>query len=445
MAEKKKHLHELLEDDQEPFHLNHYISDLRSQMGYSDLRVKKRKSDNNAATFPPPGLFSCESSCFFTAHKSPDPRKSPLFELRSPGKKKTRDGRVFLQIPARTAAILLDAAARIQKQQSEKGKTTNKARTRGNGFGMFGSVLKLLTNRKPKPRLDNADENAISLERGSEPTSSSSRRERFVEIGDKCFCDSPFHFVLQTSPSSSGPRTPHFTSTATSPARRSTEDEDSDETESLEKVRGQEEEDKEEEDKEQCSPVSVLDPLEEEEEEEDEDHQHEPDHLNLLPCSFDVVQRAKRRLLKKLRRFEKLAGLDPVELEGKMSEEEEDEEEEEEYEDSEEDDNIRIYDSDEEYEDVDEAMTRESRCAEEERSKKKNDERQKKWRMMNAWKVGLGAEEDVDVVVRKDMREETREWTKHGGEVEEAVSDLELSIFFFLIDELSHELVSSSP
>ncbi|XP_010513024.1 PREDICTED: uncharacterized protein LOC104788965 [Camelina sativa] len=294
MAEKKKkHLHELLEDDQEPFHLNHYISDLRSQMGCSDLRVKKRKSDNNVATFPPPGLFSCESSCFFAAHKSPDPRKSPLFELRSPGKKKTRDGRVFLQIPARTAAILLDAAARIQKQQSEKAKTTNKARTRGNR--MFGSVLKLLTNRKPKPRLDNADENAISLERGSEPTSSSSssssRRERFVEIGDKCFCDSPFHFVLQTSPSSSGHRTPHFTSTATSPARRSTEDEDSDETESLEKVRGQEEEDKEEEDKEQCSPVSVLDPLEEEEEEDDEDHQHEPDHLNLLPCNFEVVQR----------------------------------------------------------------------------------------------------------------------------------------------------------
>lgn len=222
MAEKKKkHLHELLEDDQEPFHLNHYIADLRSQMGCSDLRVKKRKSDN-VATFPP-GLFSCENSCFYAAHKSPDPRRSPLFELRSPGKKKTRDGRVFLQIPARTAAILLDAAARIQKQQSEKAKT-NKARTRGNGFGMFGSVLKLLTNRKPKPCLDNTDGNAISLERGSEPTSSSSsRRECFVEIGDNCFCESPFHFVLQTTPSSSGHRTPHFTSTATSPARRSTE------------------------------------------------------------------------------------------------------------------------------------------------------------------------------------------------------------------------------
>ncbi|CAH2059074.1 unnamed protein product [Thlaspi arvense] len=436
-AEKKKnkkHLHELLEDDQEPFHLNHYIADLRSQMGYSDLRVKKRKSENAAVL--PPGFFSCERSCFFAAHsKSPDPRKSPLFELRSPAKKKTRDGRVFLHIPARTAAILLEAAARIQKQQSEKAnKINNKGRNRGNAFGMFGSVLKRLTNRKAKPRLDNTDGHAISSERGSEPTSSSSsRRERFVDIGDKCFCESPFHFVLHTTPLSSGHRTPHFTSTATSPARRSTEDEDSDETESLEKVRGQEEEDKEEEDKEQCSPVSVLDPLEEEE--DDEDHQQrEPGHLNLLSCSFEVVQRAKRRLLKKLRRFEKLAGLDPVDLEGKMSEEEEEEEE---------DDNMRVYDSDEEYDDVDDAISRESGSTEEER-RKKNDERQKKWRMMNACRVGLGAEEDVDEVVRKDMREEAGEWTRHGGEVEEAVSDLELSIFFFLIEEFSHELVSSS-
>lgn len=56
-------------------------------------------------------------------------------------------------------------------------------------------------------------------------------------------------------------------------------------------MRGQEEEDKEEEDKEQCSPVSVLDPLEEEEDDEDH-HQREPDdHLNLLSCSFEVVQR----------------------------------------------------------------------------------------------------------------------------------------------------------
>lgn len=55
-------------------------------------------------------------------------------------------------------------------------------------------------------------------------------------------------------------------------------------------MKGQEEEDKDEEDKEQCSPVSVLDPLEEEEEDEDH-HQHEPDHLNLLSCSFEVVQR----------------------------------------------------------------------------------------------------------------------------------------------------------
>ncbi|KAF8114610.1 hypothetical protein N665_0036s0134 [Sinapis alba] len=404
---KKKHLHELLEDDQEPFHLNHYISNLRSQMGYSDLLVKKRKSENAAVL--PHGFFSCESSCFLATNTN----KSPLFELRSPASKKVRDG---LQIPARTAVILLEAAARIQKQQTEKvNKSKNRARNRGNAFGMLGSVFKRLINRKAKPRLDNADGNTVL----SEPTSSgSSWIERFVEIGDKCFCESPFHFVLHTTPSTSGHPTPHFTSPATSPARRSTEDEDSDETESLEKVRGQEEEE------EQCSPVSVLDTLEEE---EDHYHQREPDHLNLLSSSFEVVQRAKRRLLKKLRRFEKLAGMDPVDqLEGKMlSSSEECEESEEEY-------NTRVYDWDEEYEDVDEeAMARESGCT------------QEKWMMMNAWRVGMGADEYVDAVVQKDMRGEAGEWTRYGGEVEETVADLELYIFLFLIDEFSHELVSS--
>ena len=206
---KKKHLHELLQDDQEPFHLNHYISDLRSQMGCSELRVKKRKSENAAVL--PHGFFSCESSCFFATHAN----KSPLFELRSPASKKVRDG---LHIPARTAAILLEAAARIQKQQNNKSK--NRARNRGNAFGLLGSVLKRLTNIKGKPPLDNADRNAVL----SEPTCrSSSSRERLVEIGDTYFCESPIHFVLHTTSSTSGHRTSHFTSTATSPARRSTE------------------------------------------------------------------------------------------------------------------------------------------------------------------------------------------------------------------------------
>ncbi|CAH8381906.1 unnamed protein product [Eruca vesicaria subsp. sativa] len=416
-AEMKKHLRELLEDDQEPFHLNHYIADLRSQMGHTDLRIKKRHSEN--ATVLPPGLFSCESSCFLATHT-----KSPLYELRSPGKKNSSDGRVFLHIPARTAAILLEAAARIHKKQSKKAnKTNNRARNRGSAFGIFGSVLKRLTNGKAKPSLDNADDaNAVLPE-----TMSSSRRECFVEIGDKCFCESPFHFVLHATLSTSGNQTPHFSSTATSPAQCSSEDEDSDETESLDKkVRGQEAVDKEEEDKEQCSPVSVLDPLEEEE----DHHQREPDHLNLLPCGFEVVQRKKKRLLKKLCRFEKLAEMGPLDLEGKISEEQEDD-----YEESVEDDNMRVYDIDEEYEDVDEAMTRESGGVEEEMRKKNG-------RMMNAWRVGMGAEEAAEAVVQKDIRGEAGEWTRHGEEVEEAVSEIELSIFIFLIDEFSHELIS---
>lgn len=122
--------------------------------------------------------------------------------------------------------------------------------------------------------------------------------------------------------------------------------------------------------------------------------------------------------------------MDPVDLEGKMSEEQEEENEE-----SVEDDNMRVYDLAEEYEDMDEAMARESGWVEEERTKK--------WRMMNAWRLGMGAEEAAEAVVQKDIRGEAGEWTRHGGEVEEAVSEIELSIFIFLIDEFSHELVSS--
>ncbi|KAA8516683.1 hypothetical protein F0562_016811 [Nyssa sinensis] len=49
-----------------------------------------------------------------------------------------------------------------------------------------------------------------------------------------------------------------------------------------------------------------------------------------LECSYAIVQRAKQQLLHKLCRFEKLAELDPIELEKIMLEEQEDDEDDEE-------------------------------------------------------------------------------------------------------------------
>ncbi|XP_068328287.1 ankyrin repeat-containing protein ITN1-like [Pyrus communis] len=73
----------------------------------------------------------------------------------------------------------------------------------------------------------------------------------------------------------------------------------------------------EEEEKEQCSPVSVLDPPF-----QDDDEGHDDEDGFDLKCSYANVLRTKHHLLLKRRRFEQLAGLDPIELEKRMLEEE---------------------------------------------------------------------------------------------------------------------------
>ncbi|CAA6660720.1 unnamed protein product [Spirodela intermedia] len=77
-----------------------------------------------------------------------------------------------------------------------------------------------------------------------------------------------------------------------------------------------------EEKEEQYSPVSVLDPPSDEEEEEDEDHHEDDGHVDSFDRSLAMVQKAKQELLCRLRRFERLAHLDPVELDRRLAEEE---------------------------------------------------------------------------------------------------------------------------
>ncbi|KAM1041020.1 hypothetical protein TB1_029589 [Malus domestica] len=85
----------------------------------------------------------------------------------------------------------------------------------------------------------------------------------------------------------------------------------------------------EEEEKEQCSPVSVLDPpFQDDDEGRDGDGEGDDDEDGCdLECSYANVQRTKHHLLQKLRRFEQLAGLDPIELEKRMLEEDDDDDE----------------------------------------------------------------------------------------------------------------------
>ncbi|CAI9097803.1 OLC1v1034300C1 [Oldenlandia corymbosa var. corymbosa] len=412
MAAPPKHLHELLQQDQEPFQLKNYINDRRSQLkrptpttttnyihpnttsSSSAIQIKKRNpvslTNTNNSTISKRSL--CKHACFFSFNDSPDVRKSPFPDFRSPAKSpcststssgRTKNGTVYLHVPARTAALLLEAAMRIQKQQSSPSSSSilkPKSQNKNMGFGLFSSIIKKLKDRSRNrkcgiqgteseipaklevenvagassseevcscsyhnSRLSSAgwsesnEEKSLDME-----TSTSSYRSPDYEGMDfgaqhsagilscsSCesqFCSSPlspFRFSLQKSPSSGGRRTPDFSPPAASPSRRRNEGK-----KKLYEGNGFAEESKqvepeEEEEKEQCSPVSVLDPPfededdgHEEEDEEDEDEDYDDD----LECSFAFVQRAKEQLLHKLRRFEKLAELDPIELEKRMME-----------------------------------------------------------------------------------------------------------------------------
>lgn len=122
MMAQQKYLHELLQEDQEPFQLKNYIADRR-------IQLKKRQPSN-----------LIKKACFFSFNDSPDPRKSPLFEFPSPVKTKSPCNAIFLNIPARTTALLLEAALRIQNKP--------KSRTK---ISLFGSLRrKLITYRTGK-------------------------------------------------------------------------------------------------------------------------------------------------------------------------------------------------------------------------------------------------------------------------------------------------------
>ncbi|GAV74011.1 hypothetical protein CFOL_v3_17494 [Cephalotus follicularis] len=398
----QKQLLEFLQEDQEPFVLQNYIADrlcqLKRPSPKTHLQVNKRKPISQNSIFP---SSFCKNACLFSFHGSPDPRKSPLFEFQSPVKSPCKSpNAIFLQIPARTAALLLEAALKIQKQSSK-----NKTQNKNQGFGLFGSLFKRLSHRnktmnreicgdgikvsvrdilrsdssvgrqKPynekneheqefiwamekknayetgacemgfycscngKPStavLSESEKKSLGLDLEA---SCSGQSEDFEELElvskdrevidfascDNRFCDSPFRFVLQRS-LFSGRRTPEFLSPPTTPGRHKPEDNINNEVDGLKKLQLEEEE----EEKEQCSPVSVLDPPFEDDhdghEDEDEDEDEEEDGVFDIERSYSIVQKAKQQLLHKLCRFEKLAGLDPVELEKMMSEQEQEQE-----------------------------------------------------------------------------------------------------------------------
>ncbi|XVF55666.1 hypothetical protein PTKIN_Ptkin06aG0055300 [Pterospermum kingtungense] len=524
----QKHLHELLEEDQEPFLLNKYIADRRCQLKKPSrktdhqVQIKKRKTIiSQSSNFP---SNFCKNACFLACSNSPDPRKSPLFEFsRSPAKSPCNKSpsAIFLHIPARTAALLLEASLRIQKQSSNSSKT-KPHQNKSNGGGLFGSIIKRLTHRnrnrkrdigngvatkvsvkdilrwdstvgknnlnqrkmeekisrcemgfsysyngRPSSAVWSESNEQKSLDMDLDTSSSCSQSEDFEEIfmskddvlENKQFFESPFHFVLQRSPSF-GHRTPLFSSPPTSPSRHQKEDMENYEVESLKKLEVEEEE-------EQCSPVSVLDPPFEDDDDghvdDNDDDDDENDGFD-LECTYANVQRAKQQLLHKLRRFEKLAELDPVELEKRMLEQDDDsvicdleEEDEFKHESASLDGDINVdwflqevlNSSFQNLRHIPEGMKRlvSDLIAEEETSEQNcyTDREviaKRVCKRLESWKDVES--NTIDMMVEQDFRRDQLDgWKRNQEQIRETALEVEYAIFGLLMEELSEDLASS--
>lgn len=491
----QKHLKELLNEDQEPFFLKDYIADrqcqLKKQPQNTKLQLKKSKPMSKTTS------ILCKNACFFSLQDSPDLRKSPkLFDFPAspvPNKSPTR---VFLHVPAKTASLLLEAAIRIQKQKSKP-----KTQIKNSSFGLFGSMLKRLTLKNRTQKLKNGVEKTedeikgdmilVNLEQekvatisssvSSSSTSSCSCNGRLSSLdlessssgrsfedddeddndfqfenilkeddsnindsnndGDyySPLCLSPFRFTLpRRSPS------PEYRS----PVRCKLEDNVKYEHESLAKF--QEEED--EEDKEQNSPVSVLDPPF-----EDDYDGHEEDNYDDIECSYAFVHRAQKELLYKLQRFEKLAELDPIELEKRMIEAEEEYTLEQATEFEEYDHvSFTFHEQTQAHEFMQEVIRKSGfqdvkkpgikrlisdLIVEEDREVSTSSDEQvikRVCKRLESWKEVES--NTIDMMVEMDLRKEINDWKKSQKEIEEAAMDVEVAIFAVLVDELLEEL-----
>ena len=182
-------------------------------------------------------------------------------------------------------------------------------------------------------------------------------------------------------------------------------------------------------------------------------------------CCLLTFEGAKKQLLQKLRRFEKLADLDPVELERRMAEQEEEEEEEvsdlEEEEQRSEDDELISSDREKNIETF---------ILEEIRSKSSFYLPRKIQRDMKRLISDLIIEEGggnvfyresmakricnrleswkevesntIDMMVGQDFRRELDGWKGNREQVEETALEIELGIVGLLVEELSEELVA---
>ncbi|KAK9122728.1 hypothetical protein Sjap_012330 [Stephania japonica] len=458
----KYYLKQLLDQDQEPFVLQHYIAERRLQ-----LILQKPKRNNNPISLCKKNAclspeITTKSPLFHfsngTTISSPQPLKSP-FRPKATANADT----FFIHVPSRTAALLLEAALRIQRQSKPKPQNGRR------GFSILGSILGKFGHRRKTQNRRVRDSVKDKQQRRCDHNSSDRIEERFPDFGEvenEGFgCSSPFRIALVSRDESSEIfRSPELRSPATSPECRQKQVVQNEEVlqqgdHVLAKGCGEE--------KEHSSPVSVLDNPQFEDDDDDEEsgevHESEnedSDNGFELERSFAFVQRTKNRLLQKLRRFEQLAELDPVELEKRILEDEE--EEEGEYStdandsscSSAEDNSVAF---------AKEVLTCSSPC-----------DCQRVSLDVRKLVLGLGDRENralgfegkdmiakklrgrlgswrgtkmkaIDMMVELDLRREGQEWREtHEEDLQDISASIELDIFGFLVEELSDELVHDS-
>ncbi|XP_058087774.1 uncharacterized protein LOC131234816 [Magnolia sinica] len=490
----KKHLQELLNEEQEPFVLTNYINERCSQLRKSppktQLHLKRRKPISQNPISP---CNFRKNACFFPSRAI---KNSPLFDFQS--------------TPTNP---FLKAA---QKSKTPKNLS----------FGLLGSILKIISPRKkPQKRKICVEEIRVSvrdilrwdsfdgLQTFSEEKSGEALEmgeNRISEVGfscscessgwsedfegksmdleiwsnesrssccraldleeteggsghcEKAFCSSPLRFQGLEMVSDSGHKTPEFSSPAMTPSRRKTEIPGS----TLFPCTGGNEsassshKELEEEEKEQFSPVSVLDaPFDDDDEDSPEEAEGDEDDEN-FEHTFAAVQRAKNQLLNKIQRFERLVDLDPVELEKRIAEAELEEAEAEAEEKCTEEESV-INETVEEL--VRLVLSRSDGylqpkripadmkrlvldLAEEERGDddmmdvevvtKKVAERIELWKDVEP--------HTIDMMVGLDFRREDNEWRRNIGESREVAVQIEFAIFGLLVHELTVDLARSN-
>lgn len=472
--EKKKHLRELLTEDQEPFLLDKHIADKRCQLKTTtSLQPKKHNLFINPTSSSSKHVsFLCRKACFMSFKDSPEFKKSPF---PSPAKSPCKAAATrFLHIPAKTAAMLLEAAIKIQS-------TKPKAQAQSVGFGLFGSFFKRLRNKNKARKREicvndastapaeetivvlsskkveevSEDTRRVSSAGWSESNEGKSLDMESCSSTSRSDCSSPtsspFHFALQRT------LTPDILSPVASPVCHRKKDDEHNE-EGLQKIPVAEEPEQD-----QCSPVSVLDPPFEDDDEQNRDDEEDEDDEDRdfdVECSYAIVQRAKQQLLHKLRRFERLAELDPVELEKRMLEdqEEEDDDDVDDEEEEEECDYVNelgssLYKQENLDEVVRDVLIRSNQF---DQNKIPSDVRQllldliaeerksepdcsseamvsSVCKRLNAWKEVES--NTIDMMVELDFRKEVDGWTQYEEQVGDRAREIELAIFETLVEE----------